>query len=116
MKRLSLVAIVVSLISLGLSGWAAWYAYDSSSSASSVTTDGATTTTADIVEVPTVVGKNGLGASQVLINAGLRASATRSPSIDVAKGDVISQSPQAGTEVPRGTMVRLTLSSGPSSG
>ena len=120
MKRLALVAVVLSVVSLGISGWALWHSYDANStstntSVTSTTTHGTTTTTG-LVILPTVVGRNVYLASAGLAGVGLKTAIVRAPSVNVLKNYVISQSPLPGTEVPRGTVITLTLSSGPTSG
>ncbi|MGQ0832863.1 MAG: PASTA domain-containing protein [Microthrixaceae bacterium] len=122
MKRLSLVAIVVALVSLGMSGWALQRSYDADSdrlpraSVTSTSTTGSSSTTtlaANLVLVPTLLGKDGLGASVILRNLGLEAKVVTAPSVTVGKNRVIAVEPAVGTKVPKGTVVQLTLSSGP---
>lgn len=65
------------------------------------------------VEVPDVVGMSSTAARTQLEGAGLTARITETPSDDVTKGDVIEQSPRAGTRVEAGAEIALTVSSGP---
>ncbi len=117
MKRLPLLAIVLAALALAMSGWALQRSYDEpdASPATTSTTVKATTTTAaaKLVAVPTVVGKSGVDAAVALKRAGLAPRVDEAPSVSVAKNKVISIDPVAGTQVPRGTIVRITLSSGP---
>jgi serine/threonine-protein kinase len=64
------------------------------------------------VEVPDVVGAEGLAARRELRAAGLRVT-TVAVASQQPVGTVISQSPRAGAEVRAGARVRLTVSSGP---
>ena len=125
MKRLAVVAVVLALMSLGVSAWALKYSYDANHGTSSpthpvttTTVKGATTTTTTpaVVTIPSVVGKNGFNAGAGLGGVGLKTKILRAPSVSVPKNYVIAQSPLPGTEVPRGTVITLTLSSGPASG
>lgn len=69
-------------------------------------------TGAEKVKVPPVVGQTLNAAKQQLSAVGLDFSSSQKPS-DRPKGEVISQSPNAGTEVDPGSTVTLTVSSGP---
>lgn len=64
------------------------------------------------VEVPPVVGETLNAARQQLSAVGLELSSSQEPS-DRPQGEVIDQSPTAGTSVDRGSTVNLTVSSGP---
>ena len=64
------------------------------------------------VKVPPVVGQTLNAAKQQLSAVGLDFSSSQTPS-DRPKGEVIKQSPNAGTEVDPGSTVTLTVSSGP---
>ncbi len=66
-----------------------------------------------MVEVPDVLGQSESAASAALKAAGLGVAATSAPSDTVDKGDVISQTPPAGQQVPEGTTVGLVVSGGP---
>lgn len=69
-------------------------------------------TGAEKAKVPAVVGQTFNAAKQQLSAAGLEFSSTQEPS-DRPAGEVIDQSPTAGTEVDAGSTVDLTVSSGP---
>jgi serine/threonine-protein kinase len=64
------------------------------------------------VTVPDVVGASADDAAAALQSAGLKAQTTEVPS-DEPRGTVVSQSPTAGSQVARGSTVRLEISSGP---
>lgn len=66
-----------------------------------------------LVEVPDVTGKTESDAQAALKDAGLVAQTTTASSKDVAEGTVISQAPAAGQQVPEGTSIGITVSSGP---
>ena len=66
------------------------------------------------VVVPNVIGLPQQRAVAVLQNAGLEGAAGASaPSDTVPAGSVVAQEPPEGTEVPRGSVVGLTISTGP---
>ena len=65
------------------------------------------------VEVPPVEGRPEGEAGSVLTGAGLRVSVDEDYSATVAEGDVISQSPQAGTVLRVGDTVTIVISLGP---
>src|SRR5580693_4759944 len=66
------------------------------------------------VAVPSVIGESQSSASTALVNAGLLlGSVTMQSSATVASGQVISESPDAGTSVAVGSTVNLIVSSGP---
>ena len=52
-------------------------------------------------------------AGKALTDVQLKFKVVRTPSTTVAKRTVISQNPAPGTTVPAGTVVELTVSSGP---
>jgi serine/threonine-protein kinase len=66
------------------------------------------------VKVPNVVGMTCDGAKQALAASSLQGSCTNTPSDTVPVGQVISQSPAAGSQAPQGSTVSLQVSSGPS--
>jgi beta-lactam-binding protein with PASTA domain len=69
------------------------------------------------VNVPNVVGMTLDTARSAISNAGLVVwSITYANSNTVLQGQVVSQDPAAGTDVPVGTSVNLVISSGPSGG
>jgi beta-lactam-binding protein with PASTA domain/predicted Ser/Thr protein kinase len=67
------------------------------------------------VEVPDVVGEQEADATRMLTDLNLKAQAEPQVS-DAPIGEVLSQSPPAGEAVPRGSVVRLTVSSGAGTG
>ena len=66
-----------------------------------------------LVGVPNVVGQSSDSAGSLLEAQGLVAVAQRQESADVPAGQVMGQTPAAGSDVQRGTRVTLTVSSGP---
>ena len=64
------------------------------------------------IEVPNVVGKPVEVAQTILKTDKLRVSVDEIPSKDVPAGDVISQTPPAGTKVKEQRIIHLTVSSG----
>ena len=70
------------------------------------------TRTEDKVSVPEVVGKMESSAKSELEAAGLKVSVKTKYSIDVAKGKVISQSPESGNQVTKNSTVVITVSQG----
>jgi serine/threonine-protein kinase len=67
-----------------------------------------------LVEVPDVVGLNEERAKQLIEDADLVFVPVRVQDDEVPAGEVISTDPEAGEEVPEGTEVEVTISSGPS--
>lgn len=63
------------------------------------------------VEVPDVVGRTVAQARTALSQAGLRSREVRVPSAE-PEGSVVAQSPTAGSEVARGSIVRINVSDG----
>jgi stage V sporulation protein D (sporulation-specific penicillin-binding protein) len=61
------------------------------------------------VKVPDVLGKSASQASQVLLNAGLSVHVVGATDTGTAGAVVIKQSVSAGTEIPRGTCVKITM-------
>ena len=70
------------------------------------------TRTEDKVSVPEVVGKMESSAKSELEAAGLKVSVKTKYSTDVAKGKVISQSPESGNQVTKNSTVVITVSQG----
>src|SRR5204863_7081177 len=65
------------------------------------------------VAVPNVVGQTQAAATSAITSAGLTAgTVTMQSSTTVASGNVISESPAAGTSVAKGSAVNLVVSSG----
>ncbi len=65
--------------------------------------------------VPSVVGFNEAAARSTLQNAGFSVNVTTAHSSTVADGNVISQSPNAGSSAKKGATVTITVSTGPES-
>ena len=66
------------------------------------------------IDVPNVIGLNQTAASSVIRSAGLSVGATAQKHDDTAPvGNVIDQSPAAGTKVFAGSLVNITVSLGP---
>jgi len=70
-------------------------------------------TASDLVVVPDVTGMSKDDALQELARAQLKVSTTEAPSDSVPAGDVMSQSPKAGQQVPPDTEVGIVVSNGP---
>lgn len=68
---------------------------------------------AELVTVPDVSGADQVAATQTLNRAGFVVEKVTEPSDAVAAGLVIRTEPAAGTPAPRGSTVRLVVSSGP---
>ena len=66
------------------------------------------------VTVPSVVGLSEAEARSTLEQAGFQVSSTSAPSDSAPEGVVSDQSPDGGTEAPKGSTVAITVSSGPS--
>jgi CubicO group peptidase (beta-lactamase class C family) len=66
------------------------------------------------ISLPSVTGRTQSSATATLVQAGLAVSSiAQQRSTTIARGNVISQSPTASTQVARNTGVRLVVSSGP---
>lgn len=63
--------------------------------------------------VPDVTGQTQATAESTLKTAGLTSQVAQAYSATVAKGSVVSQAPAAGTRVPSGTAIQITVSQGP---
>jgi eukaryotic-like serine/threonine-protein kinase len=63
------------------------------------------------VEVPDVVGRTAADAGSILRRAGLQPRTFQVPS-DEPRGEVVAQSPAAGSEIARGDSVRINVSNG----
>jgi hypothetical protein len=123
MRVMRKVAVgVVVLLWLAGSGWAVWHYYGTTpKSPDSTSTDAprqagpdvSPTTEGVVVVVPDVVGREAMPAALQLQQKRLGITIVRSSSIAVPERIVIAQDPAAGTEVPSGTEVELTISTGP---
>jgi beta-lactam-binding protein with PASTA domain len=69
----------------------------------------------DEVTVPAVSGETQALATSRLQHAGLTVVASQASSADAPSGDVVSQSPHAGSSVSKGSRVSIVVSSGPAS-
>ena len=67
----------------------------------------------NLVAVPDVTGMSRDEAIQALARVQLKVATTEAPSDKVPKGDVVSQSPKAGQQVPVDTEVGIVVSTGP---
>jgi serine/threonine protein kinase/beta-lactam-binding protein with PASTA domain len=65
------------------------------------------------IEVPNIVGKSTAEAVANLEGKGFTVSKTESYDAQVAKGNVISQTPEGGTKAPSGSAVTIRISQGP---
>ena len=64
-------------------------------------------------QVPNVVGLSEADAKTTLEGAGFKVTTTKAANADVPAGDVVSQSPAAGTVVAAGSTVTISVSTGP---
>lgn len=67
----------------------------------------------DSVDVPSVVGKSQSSAKRTLESAGFKVEVDTDYSDDVDKDDVISQDPEGGEKVAKGSTVTIVVSEGP---
>ncbi len=67
----------------------------------------------NLVAIPDVTGMSKDEAIQALARVQLKVAATETPSDKVPAGDVVSQSPKAGQQVPLDTEVGIVVSTGP---
>jgi beta-lactam-binding protein with PASTA domain len=111
-RVLAIVALVVGVVALVVSGIALWKANDTPKTKAPT---GITTTPSNgQVALPNLAGKQGIAAASILKKANLKFTVVQATSPTVAKGLVISQKPAAGTKVPAGSSVQVTVSKGPS--
>jgi serine/threonine-protein kinase len=94
---------VLSILLLAAAGAAAWFAYTKIQDQLAANKP---------VAVPQVVGIQETLAVRKINNAGLQSSVHRRSSTSVPKGDVIDQSPAAGTKVQKNQFVDITVSKG----
>lgn len=108
---------LVVLLWLGGSAWAVWHYYDTTPTSpgprSVDSSKGAVDPAVTSVIVPDVVGREAIPAAIHLHRKELGVTVVRSPSVAVPEGIVIEQDPAASTEVPSGTVIELTISTGP---
>jgi hypothetical protein len=119
MRRVSIAALVVAILSAGVSGFALWRTYDTES-ASPTTVGGAglpggatSSSVGGLVVIPSQAGKHGLQAVADLEAVGLKVKISYKPSVTVPMERVVNQVPLEGKRVPAGTVVEIFLSSGP---
>jgi len=67
----------------------------------------------ELVQVPDVTDKSQSSATSTLQKAGFKVSVKEATSDKVSKGNVISQNPQSGVSVAKGSTVTITVASGP---
>jgi len=65
------------------------------------------------VNVPNVIGKDQVEATQILNDAGLKVQKTNQASSSVPAGSVVGTDPAAGAQAPRGSTVTMFVSTGP---
>jgi eukaryotic-like serine/threonine-protein kinase len=65
-----------------------------------------------LVKVPHVVGENENAATSQLENAGFQVSEKSQPNSTAPSGQVVSQSPKAGTQVSKGALITIYVSGG----
>jgi eukaryotic-like serine/threonine-protein kinase len=65
-----------------------------------------------LVKVPHVVGENENAATSQLENAGFQVSEKSQPNSTAPQGQVVSQSPKAGTQVSKGALITIYVSGG----
>jgi beta-lactam-binding protein with PASTA domain len=111
-ERGEILALVIAIIALGVGVMALVVAITRDPS-STTTTPTSVQAGAGSVRVPDVVGTATKDARRKLKTAGLTASVHRTSSATVAKGQVVSESPAAGTSVAKGATVTLDVSKGP---
>jgi beta-lactam-binding protein with PASTA domain len=110
-RRPTLWPWLLALLVLVLAGIAAAYFLtrdDDEQATTTAATTAATTTAVEQVTVPDVVGTTSSQATETLRDAGFEANLVSVPS-DRAPGTVVAQSPQAGSEQPEGTTIRLNV-------
>ncbi|MEI8083462.1 MAG: PASTA domain-containing protein, partial [Actinomycetes bacterium] len=67
----------------------------------------------ELVQVPDVTGKSQSSATSALEKAGFKVSVRESTSDKTDKGSVMSQNPQSGVSIAKGSTVAITVASGP---
>ena len=102
-KGRAVLFTILALLLLGLIGWGAatWF--------------GNQTPQVQTVAVPQIAGKNEATALQALENANLKGERSTAPSTEVKEGLIVSQDPQAGTQLALQSTVKYVVSSGPDS-
>ena len=113
MKKLSVAAILVASLAVMLSGAALWRTREHLPSKAPAKAGLSTGSGAALVSVPNEVLKNAYTAGADLTKIQLKFKVTSEPSVSTAKNKVMAQNPAPGTQVPVGTEVELTVSSGP---
>jgi serine/threonine-protein kinase len=106
----AIATIVLGGLAMVMSGAALWRTRHASSKGPAVIS---TTPPPGSVAVPDGTTKSAYVAGQALTDSNLKFKLVRTPSTTVGKTIVISQDPAPGTFVAPGTVVTLTISSGP---
>ena len=100
------------MLVLGGLGAYFYFSQDDDEPAATTTTTAATTATAEtaveLVRVPDVVGTTSSEATATLRDAGFEANVVAVPS-EQPSGQVVAQSPAAGSDAPEGSTVRLNV-------
>jgi len=114
MKKLAIAAIVVAALAVVTSSAALWRTRNLSNSHSNTTPSTAPSTSqGPLIDVPDAVNQTGAAAAFALTAIDLKSKVVRAASDTIPERTVISQTPAPGTKVPAGTVVELTISSGP---
>lgn len=107
------VGIAAALVAAGLAVGLAVGLGGGTSGRRTVRPPASTTTTTAVAVLPTVRGESASGAADALSAVGVHITMEQAPSAVVAQGYVIKQAPAAGAKVALGSIVTLTVSSGP---
>jgi serine/threonine-protein kinase len=113
MKKLAIAAIVVGALAVVTSSAALWRTRDLSKSSNKTPSTTPSTAAGPLVDVPDATNETGSAAAFALTALDLKPKVVRTPSDTIPQGTVISQTPAPGTKAPVGTVVELTVSSGP---
>lgn len=107
------VGIAAALVAAGLAVGLAVGLGGGASGRRAVRPPASTTTTTAVAVLPTVRGESASGAADALSAVGVHITMEQAPSAVVTQGYVIKQAPAAGAKVALGSIVTLTVSSGP---
>jgi serine/threonine-protein kinase len=108
-----LMAVAVAFVALGLSIAALISSLTGGNGPQSPTTSSAATAASGQVTIPMVLGMQTAGAEAALAAVGLTFTVTESVSTTTPAGQVVTQTPSAGSQIQRSGSVNLTVSSGP---
>ena len=100
------IAALLGLILLGAASWLAYEYFSTSDTASDAPVE------ESMVQVPDVTGKHRDEAVSELEGLGFQVAVSDEPSPDFARGDVIGTNPTAGSELQRGTLITVSVSTG----